>query len=264
MATCRNFCFLYFFLFPLSFIFHILSQLSGSCYILVVVLLATFWNLPRFFELYTCTRYGEQFKGSCIKGTEWMTKGFQICIQGTEQEYFPLDLWPVIQKRSNYRLRKCFVMSDQGDVNCQKSLNWNNLLYPATLTRLPPGPALLLAKTTPSLPLITTPWNSSLLVLSAWTSLRWKSKSAMLTTFCLKKSSPTFARRASGLAFHTQGKIGISNKDKNYYSYSLILYCCCFPPRDYVLFGNMVVMLLLPFLLISVLIIAFYETDKFL
>ena len=200
----------------------------------------------------------------CIKGTEWMTKGFQICIQGTEQEYFPLDLWPVIQKRSNYRLRKCFVMSDQGDVNCQKSLNWNNLLYPATLTRLPPGPALLLAKTTPSLPLITTPWNWSLLVLSAWTSLRWKSKSAMLTTFCLKKSSPTFARRASGLAFHTQGKIGISNKDKNYYSYSLILYCCCFPPRDYVLFGNMVVMLLLPFLLISVLIIAFYETDKFL
>ena len=37
-----------------------------------------------------------------------------------------------------------------------------------------------------------------------------------------------------------------------------------FFPRDYVLVGNMVVMLLLPFLLISVQVIAFYETDKFL
>ena len=138
----------------------------------------------------------------------------------------------MIQKRSNYRLRneKCFVMSDQGEVNFQKSLKWKNPLYPAMPTRLPPGPALLLARTTTSLPLISTPWNWSLLLLSAWTSHRWKSKSAMLTTFCPKRSSQTFARRASELAFHIQGTIGISNEDRNDYSYSLIFYWCCFLP----------------------------------
>ena len=170
----------------------------------------------------------------------------------------------MIQKRSNYRLRKCFGMSDQGDVNCQKSLNWNNLLYPATLTRLPPIPALLLAKTTTLLPLITTPWNLSLLVLSAWTSHQGQSKSAMLTTFWPKKSSPMFARRASGLAFHTQGTIGIWTQREKWSSLFTDIILLLFSPRDYVLFGNMVVMLLLPFLLISVQVIAFYETDKFL